>query len=237
MSRPEAPTRTAAPARGNEQWISALGRRDDEQAAALADLRALLVRSARYALVRSGRFAAAGSETVGQVAEDCAQEALIAILRRLGDFRGESRFTTWACKFAINAALVASRRHAWNHISLDALLASTDGRAWPELIDGAIADPECHARRAEAWAVVRDVIERDLSERQRHALTALVLHEVPLDEVVRHWSSNRNAVYKLLHDARCRVKACLEARGFSPGELTALFGTPGKAGRVADTKR
>jgi len=227
MGRADDGTSVTVGGRSNAEWVSALAGHGASQAAALVDLRALLVRTARYALFRGGQLGHAGTETIDQVAQDCAQEALIAILRRLPDFRGESRFTTWACKFAINVALVARRRETWKHVSLDALLGPTGDRAWTELIDQTTPDPERQARRAEAWAAVRDVVARDLSERQRHALTAVVLHEVPLDEVVRHWASNRNAVYKLLHDARCRLKAGLEARGFSPDELTALFGTPG----------
>ena len=227
---------TAATARTNADWISALSRRDERQAAALAGLRALLVRTARFALIRSGRLRQASDDTLGQLAEDCAQEALIAILRRLGDFRGESRFTTWACKFAIYSALVASRREAWKHVSLEALGEPSRGRVWPEIADEATPDPERQARRAEAWAVVRDVIDGELSERQRFALTALVIDGLPLDELVRHWGSNRNAVYKLVHDARRRLKACLEARGFPADDVLALFGAARKIPSGADTK-
>jgi RNA polymerase sigma-70 factor (ECF subfamily) len=83
------------------------------------------------------------------------------------------------------------------------------------------------ARRSEAWAVVRDVLERELTDRQRRALLALLVDEVPLDELARHWRSNRNAIYKLVHDARRRLRTRLESRGFPPGEILELFGGRG----------
>lgn len=211
--------------RTNEDWIRALGGAGAEQAAALAELRPYLVRAARYALQRSrSRMPRPGSFDVDHLAEDCAQNALVAILDRLRDFRGDSRFTTWAYKFAINMALVASRREAWRPISLDALLEQSGRSTWRLEPDAIAGDPELTARRAEAWKVIQEVMDTELSERQRQALKAIVVDEVPLDELVRHWGSSRNAVYKLLHDARWKLKTRLEARGFAPGEVLGMFG-------------
>lgn len=215
-------------ARTNEEWVRELGAGGEEQAAALADLRAYLLRAARYALQRhGGRLAHMSPADLDQLAEDCAQEALLAILEHLKEFRGDSRFTTWAYKFAINMALVAARRQAWKHVSFDALLEEASNPKWLAEAQTASGDPEQAAGRAEAWAVVREVMENDLSERQCQALKAIVADGVPLDELVRHWDSNRNAVYKLLHDARQKLKSRLEARGFAPRELLALFSRPG----------
>lgn len=211
--------------RSNADWLRDLSTTGAAQAAALEDLRALLVRAARYALGRSGARLARSPAAIDHLAQDCAQEALIAILQRLGDFRGDSRFTTWAYGFAVNMALVAARREAWRHVSLDALMADTGDTGGAFIADQATADPEQAARRAEAWAVVRDVIDHDLTARQRAAIKALVVEELPLDELVRHWGSTRNAVYKLVHDARRRLKSELEARGFKADELLAVFGT------------
>jgi RNA polymerase sigma-70 factor (ECF subfamily) len=210
--------------RTNADWLQDLRAGGEEQTAALEELRAHLVKAARYALVRGGRVA---HGAVDQTAEDCAQDALVAILARLDDFRGDSRFTTWAYAFAVNMALVASRRVAWRHVSLDALLAQAGSSAWIETADTRNAGPERSARRAEAWTVVRDVIDRELTDRQRQALKAVVVDDVPLDELVRHWGSNRNAIYKLLHDARRRLRTRLEARGFDARDVLRLFGTAG----------
>jgi len=213
------------PMRTNDEWIQALGGRGEAQAAALHELRLILVRAARFALRRGqARTGRRGTFDVDQLAEDCAQNALVAILDRLPDFRGDSRFTTWAYKFAINMALVAGRREAWKPVSLDALLEQAGPSTWRLEADAHSGDPEQAARRGEAWKVIQEVIETELSERQRQALKAIVIDEVPLDELVRHWGSSRNAVYKLLHDARWKLKARLEARGFAPGEVLGMFG-------------
>jgi RNA polymerase sigma-70 factor (ECF subfamily) len=123
-------------------------------------------------------------------------------------------------------ALVAARRGAWKHVSLDALLEQAGRQTWLAESEALPADPEQTARRAEAWAVIQEVMDDDLSERQRQALKAVVADEVPLDELVRHWGSTRNAIYKLLHDARRKLKARLEVRGFAPREVLALFTGP-----------
>jgi RNA polymerase sigma-70 factor (ECF subfamily) len=200
----------------------------EEQAAALGDLRAYLLRAARYALYRRGdRLAHRGPGDLDQMAEDCAQEALLAILPRLDEFRGESRFTTWAYAFAVHAALVAARREAWKAVPLDPLLDDPGGLARLGETAALGPDPDRRARRAEAWTVIRDVLEHELTDRQRQALRALLVEDLPLDELARHWRSNRNAIYKLVHDARRRLKARLEARGFPPGEILELFAGPG----------
>ena len=161
------------------------------------------------------------------MAEDCAQEALLAILARLDTFRGDSRFTTWAYTFAVHAALVAARREAWKAVPLDTLLNDPSGLARLGETAALGADPDRRVRRAEAWAVIRDVLDHELTDRQRQALSALLVEDVPLDELARHWRSNRNAIYKLVHDARRRLRARLEARGFPAGEILELFAGPG----------
>jgi RNA polymerase sigma-70 factor (ECF subfamily) len=211
--------------RSNAAWLRALRGGGAEQAEALADLRRLLVRAARHALHRHhGRLAHLSGPDLEAVAEDCAQDALVAILGRLDAFRGDSRFTTWAYSFAVNLALVAARREGWKRVPLDDVLRSGAVESFDPGLD---ADPGRAALRAEAWAAIRDTIAHDLSERQRQALTAVVLQELPLDELVRHWGSNRNAVYKLLHDARRKLKARLEARGLEPAEILGLFSAHG----------
>lgn len=212
-------------ARTNADWLHDLGASDEAQAGALRDLRTHLLRAARYALYRT-RLAQDRPGAIGELAEDCAQEAIVAILAHLGDFRGDSRFTTWAYKFAVNMALVAARREGWRHTSLDALLDTPTPGSALVLAEPEGSDPEHSARRSEAWAVVRHVIDHELTDRQRRAMKALVIDEVPLDEVVRHWGSSRNAVYKLLHDARRRLKTELEERGFEARDLLALFAAP-----------
>ena len=211
--------------RTNSDWVRELRAGGEEQAAALGALRAYLVRSARHGLQRSRGHRAHNSFDLDQLAEDCAQDALLAILERLADFRGDSRFTTWAYKFAINMALGAARREARNHISLDGLLAMR-GRTWLPAPEPFPRDPEHEARQAEAWTIIQAVMDADLSERQRRALKAVVADDVPLEDLVRRGGATRNSIYKLLYDARRKLKRRLEARGFAPREMLALFSGP-----------
>jgi RNA polymerase sigma-70 factor (ECF subfamily) len=210
--------------RSNPEWLSALQASGAEQAAALTDLRAYVLRAALYALRRSrGNLGRLASAEINQLAEDCAQEAVLAILQHVGEFRGESRFTTWVYSFAINIALVAIRREGWKRVSLDQLMDNPDLDEWTAREGRAATDPHRRTLQAETLAVIREAIDHHLSDRQRQALKAIVFEGVPLDEVARHWGSNRNAVYKLLHDARRKLKAHLEERGFGVKETLHLF--------------
>jgi RNA polymerase sigma-70 factor, ECF subfamily len=224
MSAPQLGTK-----RTNAAWQRDLTSGGEEQAAAIDELRAQLLRAALYTLGRTGAHGSRlGRGQVEQIAEECAQEALLAILERLPEFRAESQFTTWAYKFAVNIALTAARRERWKTVSLDSLLDEETEAPQPWAgADNVAAWPEANAQQSEAWAAVRQAMEQDLTPRQRRVLQAMVFDEVPLDEVARHLGSNRNAVYKLVHDARRKLKAGLEARGYAVGDLLDLFGQQG----------
>jgi RNA polymerase sigma-70 factor (ECF subfamily) len=210
--------------RTNEQWLMALKSDGEQQTAALSDLRAYLVRAALYTLHRRrNALQQLASTDIEQLAEDCAQDAVSAILGHLDQFRGDSRFTTWAYKFAVNTALNAARRERWGRVPLDQLLGSPDLVDQIGLTSEALSDPQRRALQGEILAAVRQGIEIHLTKRQRQALTAIVFEEIPLDELARHWRSNRNALYKLLHDARRKLKAHLRDRGFGAKEIVDVF--------------
>jgi RNA polymerase sigma-70 factor (ECF subfamily) len=211
-------------ARTNPEWVQALTSQDPLQAEALGELRELLLRAALYTLVThvDDLRGMAPNERLA-LAEDCAQEATLAVLRRIGDFRGESKFTTWAYKFGINVALARARRERWKGVSLDALIEdeTVDWRQWKA---GARAiDSEAAALRAEVGDMIRDVINTELTERQRQVLRWVAFDDVPMDVVVDRLATNRNAVYKLLHDARLKVKRRLSARGYDVEDIYDLF--------------
>ncbi|MGH2521772.1 MAG: RNA polymerase sigma factor [Anaerolineales bacterium] len=214
--------------RSNEVWLRDLTSSGEAQAAAISELRLLLLRAALYTLNRTAIHGADLARTqVEQIAEECAQEALLAILDRLPEFRSESKFTTWAYKFAVNFALTAARRERWKTLSLEGLLGETEASASAIGLDRSARPPDHTAQQAEVWALLRNVMEQELTPRQRQVLNALVFEDVPLDEVVRYLGSNRNAVYKLVHDARRKLKAGLEERGYQVGEILDLFSQPG----------
>jgi RNA polymerase sigma-70 factor, ECF subfamily len=216
--------------RTNEEWLHDLRVNGAEQDAAIADLRNLLLRTVLFFFSRNlGDFRGLARNEILQLAEDCAQEALIAIMNHLSDFRGDSKFTTWAYKFAINIALATTRRAHWKDFSLDQPPAAADGETseWNIQDKSSVVDSDQFALQSEVRQVIQEVIEHDLTENQRHVLLLMVFNEVPMDEVVHRLGTNRNAIYKMLHDARRKLKSSLQARGFEVGEMLALFSAQG----------
>jgi RNA polymerase sigma-70 factor (ECF subfamily) len=212
--------------RSNAEWLSQL-RADGtpEQAEAIEDLRQYLLRAVLYFFSQSpGDLRSLARPELEQVAQDLAQDALLTILKNLAEFRGESKFTTWAYRFAINMSLVEARRQRWKNFSLDHLLENPD-IAELQFQDTESPDPVRSAQQQEVWETVRDVIQNELTERQRKILTAVVFDDVPVDVVTKQFKMNRNAVYKMVHDARTKLKRRLEDRGFDVGEILNLFGT------------
>jgi RNA polymerase sigma-70 factor (ECF subfamily) len=202
--------------RTNQEWLAAL--RGPERDEALADLRALLVRGLGYAL--------AGRPGVDDSAlEDFVQDALLKILAGLDSFRGESRFTTWAQKIAVRVALTELRRHRWRDVSLDEMTGSPDVDFIPDTLADPSAGPEQQAIQRMLLDTLRRIIATELTDRQRQALVAARIHGMPLEEVARRMGTNRNALYKLVHDARQRLKKRMMAEGLSPQEVLAAFGS------------
>jgi RNA polymerase sigma-70 factor (ECF subfamily) len=198
--------------RTNEQWLAELrGPNPDE---ALADLYDLLVRGLRAAL--GGR-----ADGVDANIGDFAQEALIKIVSNLDSFREESHFTTWAKKIAMNVALTELKRRRWRDVSLQDLLdrrtATGRGLSDPQLT------PEQVAFQNMVVAKLRRTIDEELTDRQREAVVAVILEGMPISEVARRMGTNQNALYKLLHDARKKLKVRMEAAGLSPQEVLAAF--------------
>lgn len=204
--------------RSNEEWLSALRQPSLQRDEALADLRALLVHGLRYALYDR-------SSVDDALLEDLAQEALLKILDKLDTFRGESRFTTWAQKIAVNLALSELRRRRWRDVSLDEMTEVLDGDFIPMALVDPSAGPEQQAVQRMVLTTLRRVIANDLTDKQRQALVATRVHGVPLAEVARRMDTNQNALYKLLHDARQRLKKALLEAGLSPQEILDAFET------------
>src|SRR5687768_3555293 len=188
--------------RTNEEWLHDLRANGAAQEAAIADLRNILLRAVLFLFSRNlGDFGGLARNEILQIAEDCAQEALIAVMNRLSDFRGDSRFTTWAYKFAVNIALMTARRERWKGVSLDQLSFSEDGTLfeWMMRDKSPGLAPDQTAMQGEVREIIQQVIEHDLTDKQRRVLLMVVFKEVPMDEVVQRLGTNRNAIYKTLH--------------------------------------
>ena len=211
--------------RTNAEWLEELRSSGPAQEQAINDLREFLLRAVLYFFSQNpGDLGGLAREEIKQVAQDMAQEALLTVLRHLDDFRGESKFTTWAYRFAINISLVEARRRRWKNISLESLTANAELPDF-QFKDEAAEDPDLAVRQQEIWEIIRHAIENDLTPRQRELLTALAFEDVPMDVVTERFHSNRNAIYKMLHDARTRLKKTLEERGFGVEEIMGAFGS------------
>lgn len=197
--------------RTNEDWLRSLGGTGAVEDAAVAELREVLRRGLRRAL--AGRAAADDG-----FVEDMTQEGVLRVLGGLGTFRGDSRFTTWAITVAVRVAFTELRRARWRDVSLDRLVedAPVKTPAAPPA-DGSSQD----ARQA-VLAVMHRVIESDLTDRQRQALVA-ELRGMPQAEIAVQMGLTRNALYKLTHDARQKLKRGLEAAGVSGDEVRVTF--------------
>ena len=188
------------------RWIAALRGTGAEREVAAATLHAMLLRAARFELGRRrAMLAGTARETIDDLAMQSADDALSAILSKLDSYRFESRFTTWAYKFAILEAAVRTRRRAWEKRELP-----IDPQDWSTLPVRALDPVEDVEMRERMRAVVR-AIQTELSPHQRQVLSALVLDDVPIDVLAERLGTTRGALYKTLHDARRKLRTSIGA--------------------------
>ena len=211
--------------RTNAEWLNDLRGPDPVQTQALEELRRYLIRAATtYLQRRWERLAGLEDAELLQLAQDLAQEALLDILKKLVTFRGKSRFTTWAYKFVINVAAEELRRRHWQNISLNASPTEQD---LPPLADSLrdenAPDPEKALLRKAVWETLRRIIAEELTERQRTAFNALIIQDAPVEEVARQLETTPNNVYKILHDARKKLKRRLLDEAITPEYVRDIF--------------
>ncbi|HUF38404.1 MAG TPA: sigma-70 family RNA polymerase sigma factor [Anaerolineales bacterium] len=202
--------------RSNEAWLADL--RGPDSAFAIEDLREIVLRGLRAALAARIR------RDLDFVVEDFVQEALLKILDNVDSFRGESKFTTWALKIAIHVAYSELRRRRWQDVSLQELMTGQDGEEFtPAFLTDPEPGPESAAARTSMLDFVEKMIDEELTERQRIAVIAIMFNGMPISEVARRMDTNRNALYKLVHDARKRLQKRMVENGISAEEVLAAF--------------
>jgi RNA polymerase sigma-70 factor, ECF subfamily len=157
---------------------------------------------------RAQRLRITGPE-VEDLAYQAAADALMAITGKLGQFRGESRFTTWAYKFVIFEVSVKIGRHFWRRPNVP-----LDAEDWDRLPDRFGFEPARASEWRDLLAALRRAVDTELTARQREVFVAIVLNDVPLDAVALRLGSNRNAIYKMMFDARRKLRATLAANGY-----------------------
>jgi RNA polymerase sigma-70 factor (ECF subfamily) len=158
--------------------------------------------------------------------EGFVQDALLKILDNLASFRGESRFTTWAQRIAVHEAFTELRRKRWENISLEEMIARYEGDFTPSILTDSGPSPEERVTQRHLLETVKRLIVEELTDRQRQAIIAVVFAGMPTEEVARRMGTSRNALYKLMHDARQRLKRRMQAEGISLEDALATFETP-----------
>jgi RNA polymerase sigma-70 factor (ECF subfamily) len=196
------------PSRG---LLSALRREGAERERAIGELHALLLRAARFEVNRRrSALSHVRGEELEDIATQAAGDALMAVLSKLDDYRGESRFTTWVYKFALLEAGVKLRRRAWQ--AREVVL---DPESWPAIADPG-ASAQAQVEQTETLQALRRAVDSALTPRQREVFVALALNEIPIDVLAERLQTTRGALYKTLHDARTKLRRELAAHGMDP---------------------
>ncbi len=192
-----------------DEWVRALSTDGTEREQAAARLHELLLRVARRETRRRcDRLRISGPE-LDDLAHQAAADAVVAIIAKIGEFRGESRFTTWAYKFVMFEVSGKIARHFWRQPAVP-----LDAADWDRLPDRFGLDPARESEWRDLAQALRRAVEEDLTEHQRRIFTAMVLDAVPLDALAAELGSSRNAIYKTMFDARRKLRASLVASGY-----------------------
>jgi RNA polymerase sigma-70 factor (ECF subfamily) len=190
-------------------WLGRLGAEDGERQTAERELHARLVRIALAEVRRRSATTPVTGPELDDVAHQAAGDAMLAILAKLGGFRGESRFTTWAYRFVILEVSSKLGRHYWRNPP-----AVLDAGQWERLPDRLGIDPARHAESASILAEVRRAVDEELTEHQRRVFVAIVVDGVPLDALAARLGLERNAIYKVIFEARRKIRRALVANGY-----------------------
>ena len=197
------------------EWVRSLGATGSRREVALTRLHQMLVRIALAEARRRGPGLRIVGPELDDLAHQAAGDALVAITGKLAEFRGESRFTTWAYKFVMLNVSSLVGRHFWRRPSV-----ALDTEDWDRLPDRFGFDPAQEAEWRDLLSALHRAVDEELTPRQRRVFVAIVLDHVPLDALVVELGSNRNAIYKTLFDARRKLRAALVTNGYLPDELS-----------------
>jgi len=205
--------RDVAPDAESRAWLAALRSQGHAYDQAVARLHELLLRAARFEVSRRRTtLRHLRGEDLDDLALQSADDALAAVLAKLEQYRGASRFTTWAYKFALLEAAVKLRRLAWQGREIP-----VEPERWPSPPSEASATHD-GAETAELLDALREAIQTELTPHQREVLVAIALNGVPIDVLAERLGTTRGALYKTLHDARKKLRTRLAAIGLDPIE-------------------
>jgi RNA polymerase sigma-70 factor, ECF subfamily len=192
----------------SRRWLRDLHSDGSARDEAVTRLHALLLRAARFEVARRRRtLPHLRGDDLDDIALEAADDALMSVLRRLDDFRGASRFTTWVYKFALLEAAVKLRKRAWQGREIP-----LEPETW-DLFSSAGLQPDAKAEEHELLRTLQEAIGEVLTMHQRRVLLALAVDGVPIDVLADRLDTNRGALYKTLHDARRKLRRHLDACG------------------------
>ena len=214
--------------RTNEMWLSQLLDGNPQQAEAFKDLRRYLKRGVMAYLRNRSDLNHLADPELQQMSEDFIQEALLKIQTNLDSFQGKSKFTTWATKIAANHTISELRRAKWRDLSLDTITeAGTSLQEILNLDPAPGTNPDTASERQQVWDTLTDVIENELTERQRQVLISVQVENMPVAKVADLLETNANNIYKLLHDARAKLKRRLQDLDLESQYILKLFSESG----------
>jgi RNA polymerase sigma-70 factor (ECF subfamily) len=206
--------------RTNEDWLTDLHAAGEQRETALSDLHVIIIAGLPYALSKwilpeDPRFSA--------LVEEVTQETILRTIAKLDTFEGRSQFTTWVHTIAVRIALSELRRAKWREVSLDEMQQGNDPEDEAREMPDQGQSVEKSIENKEMMHMLQQVMQHELTDKQRKALMAVAVQGMPLEEVARRMGTERNALYKLLHDARLKLKKHLEKQGLTPLEILAMF--------------
>jgi len=194
----------------SSEWLRSLRAEDGTREAAIARLHALLLRAARFEVARRrSTLVHLRGDELDDLANEAADDALMSILRRLDDFRGASRFTTWAYKFALLEAAVKLRKRAWQGREIP-----LEDEGW-DLVSSQVLEPDAEAEQNELLTTLQSAIAEVLTPHQRTVLVRLALNGIAIDILAARLHTNRGALYKTSHDARRKLRKHLTEAGLA----------------------
>ena len=194
-----------------DDWVRALSADGAEREQAAVRLHELLLRAARAETRRRGGQLRISGPELDDLAYQAAADAVVAVLAKIGEFRGESRFTTWAYKFVMFEVSGKIGRHFWRQPQVP-----MDAADWERLPDRFALDPARESEWRDLAAALRQAVGEELTGHQRRVFTAIAVNGVPLDALAAELGSSRNAIYKTMFDARRKLRARLVANGYLP---------------------
>lgn len=195
----------------NEEWVKALT--PPPEKVAINQLREFLLKGLKSALYKNV------DRDLDQFCEDIAQDSLLKVLDNVDSFRGESKFTTWAMKIAVREGYSELRKKRYNDISLEQYSSYDPDEKDAVEIEHEQPGPDQITHESILVKKVMKIMDEQLTNKQKKVLQHLMIDQIPMTVVAEMMNSNRNAIYKLVHDARLKLKKCLEAEGINPEEI------------------